>query len=588
MMRSMYSGVSGLKTHQIKMDVIGNNIANVNTVAFKSNSITFSELMYQTTQKASGANANTGGTNARQIGLGVRSGAIATAISSQGATQTTGNPFDICITGKSFFIVNDGSTNYFTRSGAFNVDAVGNLVMASNGYLVQGWGLQTQTTVGEDGKEVKTPVEGKLDTENLTSLKIMSDKNMNTDPEATTKGTVSGVVDRNDPEIAKEAGRLINYAFYDNRGESWTAKFTLHNTTDVGKFYVTLDEIVDVNGKSLTDIYPGTKLSDLVSIDDGAEYDASVNSSYTKLDTVEFNKDTGTFSYTVKDTSVTPATETAVTQTLTNLGTLVAASDDDGALYKDSYRITAAKLAENDGALATTLKQIYGSNLDTDTIDTAYISADGTLTVTKKSGLGVNLNFKSSDGSFDGIGGNKSTIKLNFVTNPTNSTTNEAVKNFDYFTDNEIDWSVTNMYNNKGTSSIAARSGDSDGLGAGRRLGKMTGVTIQTNGMIYASYDNGVTRLLGQIGVAEFPNPEGLEKQGDNLYIASLNSGEFTGAVDITQSGGYMSTGVLEMSNVDLSAEFTEMITTQRGFQANSRIITVSDTMLEELVNLKR
>ena len=117
----------------------------------------------------------------------------------------------------------------------------------------------------------------------------------------------------------------------------------------------------------------------------------------------------------------------------------------------------------------------------------------------------------------------------------------------------------------------------------------MSGVTIQTNGMIYASYDNGMTQLLGQIAVGEFANPAGLEKAGDNLYLASLNSGEFDGVgVDITASGGYMTTGVLEMSNVDLSAEFTEMITTQRGFQANSRIITVSDTMLEELVNLKR
>ena len=119
MMRSMYSGVSGLKTHQTKMDVIGNNIANVNTVAYKSSSITFSELMYQTTQKPSGPNdlTGTGGTNARQIGLGVQSAAINTAITSQGATQTTGNPFDICITGDSFFIVSDGSQNYFTRAG---------------------------------------------------------------------------------------------------------------------------------------------------------------------------------------------------------------------------------------------------------------------------------------------------------------------------------------------------------------------------------------------------------------------------------------------------------------------------------------
>ena len=107
--------------------------------------------------------------------------------------------------------------------------------------------------------------------------------------------------------------------------------------------------------------------------------------------------------------------------------------------------------------------------------------------------------------------------------------------------------------------------------------------------MIYASYSNNQTKLLGQIAVAEFANASGLEKQGDNLYSATLNSGEFDGiGVDITASGGYMNTGVLEMSNVDLSAEFTEMITTQRGFQANSRIITVSDTLLEELVNLKR
>lgn len=97
MMRSLYSGVSGLKTHQTKMDVIGNNIANVNTTAFKSSSITFSELMSQTTQKASGSNATTGtgGTNARQIGLGVKSGAININIEGQGSAQSTGNPFDI-------------------------------------------------------------------------------------------------------------------------------------------------------------------------------------------------------------------------------------------------------------------------------------------------------------------------------------------------------------------------------------------------------------------------------------------------------------------------------------------------------------
>ncbi|MCR4697011.1 MAG: flagellar hook-basal body complex protein, partial [Lachnospiraceae bacterium] len=150
-------------------------------------------------------------------------------------------------------------------------------------------------------------------------------------------------------------------------------------------------------------------------------------------------------------------------------------------------------------------------------------------------------------------------------------------------------FSKASMFNNNGTSTIAMVSGDDKGLGSGRKLGELSGVSIQNNGMIYASYDNGQTRLLGQIAVASFANASGLQKEGDNLYSATLNSGEFDGiGVDVTAGGGYISTGVLEMSNVDLSAEFTEMITTQRGFQANSRIITVSDTLLEELVNLKR
>lgn len=109
------------------------------------------------------------------------------------------------------------------------------------------------------------------------------------------------------------------------------------------------------------------------------------------------------------------------------------------------------------------------------------------------------------------------------------------------------------------------------------------------DGRIFGTYDNGNTTLLGQIAVAVFANPSGLEKLGDNCYRTTLNSGDFDGiGQEITADGGKMTSGVLEMSNVDLSTEFTEMITTQRGFQANSRIITTSDTLLEELVNLKR
>ncbi len=160
---------------------------------------------------------------------------------------------------------------------------------------------------------------------------------------------------------------------------------------------------------------------------------------------------------------------------------------------------------------------------------------------------------------------------------------------YNNFSDITVDFNTSSMYDNSGTSTISATNGNTDGVGKGRQLGELSGISIQTNGMIYASYDNGMNRLLGQIAVASFSNASGLEKVGDNLYAATLNSGDFDGiGSDISANGGSMQTGTLEMSNVDLASEFTEMIITQRGFQANSRIITVSDTMLEELVNLKR
>ncbi len=553
MMRSMYSGVSGLKTHQTKMDVIGNNIANVNTVAYKSQSITFSELMYQTTQKSSGPNelTGTGGTNARQIGLGVQSAAINTAITTQGATQTTGNPYDLCITGNSFFIVSDGSQNYFTRAGAFNIDSVGNLVMTSNGYNVMGWGVDEETmTIKQD---------------TVSALRIMSADNMTYPPEATSNAYVSGIIDKNDSDVGTEAGKALNLSFYDNLGYSYTAKFSIHSTTDDGTYYVELDDVIDSNGKSITEMYPGSSLSDLVSINTDAIYTANVNVPYTKLDTVTFD-----------GTNFTVASTGDTITNLTSLGT----ADDDGNI--------SVTIPITDTVLAS-LQQIYGSDVDFSGITAATIDkTTGQLTVTQKSGAGVLLNYSTDDGSFMTIGGSQTGITIDF--NATVEGDGESAgTSLEQFADISFDWTATNMYNNSGTSTIGATSGDKDGVGTGRKLGNMTGVTIQTNGMIYASYDNGMTRLMGQIAVAEFSNAAGLEKSGDNLYSASLNSGEFDGVgVDITGSGGYMTTGVLEMSNVDLSTEFTEMITTQRGFQANSRIITVSDTMLEELVNLKR
>lgn len=462
MMRSLYAGVAGLKTHQTRMDVIGNNIANVNTTAYKSQSMTFSDLMYQTTQAASGANATTGvgGTNARQIGLGSKTSAIKTAITQQGATQTTNDPFDIMITGESFFVVNNGSENFFTRDGSFYVDGAGNLAMTSTGYNVMGWLPDTEdpTTIKQD---------------TVTALRVMTEANMTYPAQATSQATFSGIIDTNDTNVTSIEGRVVNLEVYDNKGFKYTVRCSLHDadkTKDDGVFFLQLDDILDSNGKSV--VAAGGNLEDYV------------------------------------------------------------------------------KFANAKGPTADT---------------TAY------------------LRYSTKDGSFlsvgtDGTTTGQSTVSLDF---------NQA--NLPSFDDITADFSATSNQNNNGSSTFVGSKGDSKGIGSGRKVGEMSGIAIQKDGKIYASYDNGQKRLLGQIAVANFANASGLSKEGDNLYSATQNSGDFNGVgEDITAGGGYMNSGVLEMSNVDLSAEFTEMITTQRGFQANSRIITVSDTLLEELTNLKR
>ncbi len=567
MMRSLYSGVAGLKTHQTRMDVIGNNIANVNTTAYKSSSMTFSELMSQTTQKASGANATTGvgGTNAKQIGLGVKAGAINTAITTQGSAQSTGNPFDIMITGDNFFVVSNGSENFFTRDGSFYVDGAGNLAMTSTGYNVMGWGVDETT--------------GNIKQDTVTALRIMSTANMTYPPEATTKANISGILDQNDKDVTSANGKTVNLNFFDAKGYSYTAKFTFKQSggDKTNEYSLELNKILDSTGKEI-DI---SKLKFGNRTQQKTETKVTLNTDAYKWDGKVLKTKDGT-------------TEVANLADIFNQDGSLITPQDDAAAQKQQKALDA-------------IAKAYGYEGSTDEFLNLYITsaADPKQQLTMQNLLGNMMAGKTTDilpagGStitmegryFEGttVVFNKNTAKLESVGgSTTNLGVNAAFSQLGgNFSDITIDLSKCTNYDNKGTSTIGATSG-LDGLGTGRRLGDMIGVSIWKDGKIYASYDNGMTKLLGQIATAAFANASGLEKQGDNLYSATLNSGEFDGiGVDITAGGGYMSTGQLEMSNVDLSSEFTEMITTQRGFQANSRIITVSDTLLEELTNLKR
>lgn len=568
MMRSLYSGVAGLKTHQTRMDVIGNNIANVNTTAYKSSSMTFSELMSQTTQKASGANATTGvgGTNAKQIGLGVKAGAINTAITTQGSAQSTGNPFDIMITGDNFFVVSNGSENFFTRDGSFYVDGAGNLAMTSTGYNVMGWGVDKTT--------------GNIKQDTVTALRIMSSANMTYPPEATSQANISGILDQNDKDVTSANGKTVNLNIFDARGYSYTAKFTFKQSggDKTNEYSMELSKLLDSTGEEI-DI---SKLEFGNRSQQKMETKVTLNTDAYKWDgkalkTVDGTTEVANLAdiFNTDGSLITPADDAAAQKQQEALDAIAKAYGYEGSTdeFLNLY-ITSA--ADPDKQL--TMQELLGNMMAGKTTD--VLPADGSaITMEGRYFEGTTVVFNKDTGKLESVGGSTTNLNVNAAFSALGGN----------FSDVTIDLSECTNYDNKGTSTIGATSGDLDGLGTGRRLGDMIGVSIQKDGMIYASYDNGMTKLLGQIATAAFANASGLEKEGDNLYSATLNSGEFDGiGVDITAGGGYMSTGQLEMSNVDLSSEFTEMITTQRGFQANSRIITVSDTLLEELTNLKR
>ncbi len=477
MMRSLYSGVSGLRVHQTRMDVIGNNIANVNTVGFKSSSVTFSDVLYQTSSPATGPNDSMGtaGVNAMQIGLGASLASITTKITGTGGSQRTDGWSDLMIEGDGFFVVQNNGTNYFTKAGSFNVDANGNLCTPS-GALVMGW------QVSEDD-----PSRCKSDT--VSALRVMAPDKMFSEPAATTQCIVKGNIDQNDTQLAPDAeGRVANIQFYDNLGNLYTMELNIKHAGE----------------------------------DDGA--DTESNSTYAvRVANVYDEKGKSIFVDEVVEDGVTTYVASAITNFNFN-GTDVSATVDE---------------------------------------------ETGEVTLEMEA---ATLAFDSVTGRFKNITGGGQTEGDPF----------QLVK---------VDFSALTMFSQSGTTTLECARGTraSSAEGAGKPVGNMTGISIDKYGKIYGSYDNGDSNLLGQVVVATFPNAAGLEAVGNNMFATTQNSGSFDGiGKDILTTGGKFNPGVIEMSNVDLANEFTDMIITQRGFQANSRIITTSDTLLEELINLKR
>ncbi len=569
MMRSLYSAVSGLKTHQTRMDVIGNNISNVNTEAFKSSRVTFSEIMYQTTAAASGGNGATGigGINAKQIGLGVLTGATSVNITGAGAAETTGNPFDLRLKDSqttNFFVVSDGTNTYFTRAGSFYVDGNGFLCMSSTGYTLMGWQVDKAT--------------GEIRRDTVSALQVMSPENQTSAPEATVNSYVSGVLDRNDPNLFSEDGYVMNQMFYDDLGYSYSARFVVRpvygqdGQPAEGQYTIELSDILDQNSRSVIADYNANAAAtgtDPVEIADifGVTVTTKIQSS---IPTKSDDLDVGAVYYSPDVDNLDGyrvVTGIAADGTRETKPATVEESDENGHGY----------LAYEDASgnnKTISLASLFGFTAGPGTsVTISNGTASGEMTSTN-----YPMNFDPGSGLFTSI-----------VTDDRTS----AIMNLSVLGPNfrnlEIDFSKTMNYNNGKVSTLKMLRGTTDGDGEGKKLGALTGLSVDNEGKVWGSYDNGNTVLLCQVAAAQFANASGLEKVGDNCYQTTLNSGEFDGiGVEISADGSGISSGELEMSNVDLSGQFTDMIVTQRGFQANSRVITVSDTLLEELINLKR
>jgi flagellar hook protein FlgE len=515
MMRALFAGVSGLRNHQTRMDVIGNNIANVNTVAFKASRVTFKEAFAQLLQGASRPPGNTGGTNPIQIGSGMNIGSI-DQLFTQGSLETTGQNTDLAIQGGSFFVLSDGQKQVYTRAGNFQLDAEGRLIAPNNGFVVQGINADSvgNFSAATAITDIRLPLGQKSPAQATTRISLTGNLDQN--------AAAAGV------QVASNPNSLLTSPAVTSAVVAGT--YTISHTT-TGQ--------VTVTG-------PGGVTQTLTGLSDGAQ---TLN--FNTLG-VSFDVGAGFLADPAASGgagSIDGAAVSATAATTHDVGITVY----DGAGAPHNLQLTFTKQAAP-GAWSWTAT-VGG------TPPTATIASGGSGTVSF-----------SPTGSLAAFTGGSP-----LVLTPANG---GAAFNIDVNpgTTNQID----------GLAGFAKQSNAVISGQNGYQAGDLTDISIDNRGVVTGFFTNGVSRSLAQIALAKFNNPSGLLRNGDNVYAESANSGlavlGFAGISDTSS----ITPGALENSNVDISTEFTNMIITQRGFQANSKVITTADEMLNDVVNLKR
>lgn len=552
MVRSLYAGVTGMKAHQIRMDVIGNNIANVNTYGFKSSRATFRDVYYQSLRGAATGTNNKGGVNPSEVGYGSAIGSI-DVMQSQSTMSTTGNPLDIAITGEGFLQVQDADGNiFYTKAGMLNIDNNGNLI-DSNGNFVLGTSGNpvgkapgssritfsipsvdpTQSSATNTINDIKYTIKSTNQTSDANVTLNINSGNLPLNQKASAVVSSTGIsVTLNSKEKfanVQELQDAINKAVKEaNGGQPHAA----------GDFVILMDpadKFVDLTGEQITSssfgITPGT-----------VPVPTELQNLFDVKKTGDLFSGTGPAKWTISDeTPTSPAIDENTVHT-----------------YKIDVEVN---------------RKTYTSTLTSDQME----SSGEVLLKSGPEGDTITVGFPS-ESSLLGIATNKDADgKL-----PT-----DAVYTFDAIGATTEEAKPSEPAKSLGLGSEPFKL-DKGTVGGAQSVKDLTGIAIGADGVVRATHPNIGDLEIGRIDLATFDNAQGLSQEGNTYFSVSANSGNARLVKPGENGSGGLASSALEMSNVDLSQEFADMITTQRGFQANSRLITVSDTMLEELINLKR
>jgi len=634
MMRSLFSGISGLRNFQTRMDIIGNNIANVNTIGFKGQRATFADVISQTLQGATPPSDLLGGVNPMQVGLGMRIAGVDTKFA-QGSLESTGITTDLAIQGDGFFILSDGKENFYTRAGTFNVDADGNLVYGPNGFKVLGY--VTSETTGElqrsGAQAIQIPLgrrspasatseitlQGNLDVNLTRSLASLNDAG------TTGINSVSGIatngVGGQHQIVVTGANATRSLASGVTQGLSLTDALSAHGVTGSAGFSVVVDgsRTVEISGIT-ADSTVGALINAINAQVDGVHAELDVNGAIQIRR--NFYGDGATYKVQLSDTGAgdivanlfdadgtfdanngaastlsavdnfTPTGAAAAIQTVLELDTdartgLVTGINGLGSggvtIHAANGLAAGAALIDTADTSHTTSIFVYDSLGNLHNLTVTFTRSTDPATWNWKvdvpepasvtEGGSGQVKFRD-DGSLDSLTYDGGATGLTF--NPGNGAQNMALS--------------LNAGSFGGFDGLSLTAGELNAAAVGQNgfgVGNLLGIEIDNNGQVIGNFSNGQNETLAQVLLANFSNSQGLERAGENLYQMTTNSGDVQ-ILEAQGLGSRVSSGYLEMSNVDLSQEFTDMIITQRAFQAAAKVITTSDLLLQELVNLKR